>query len=488
MKTNKQLLQVAKNQLGKGGAKYRAFAGLSGGPWCESFVYWLYNANGCGSLLKWTGSQKTYCPDGIRWCDKNLALVPPYLALPCDIIYFDWEHNGRPNHVGIVESKKSTSEIRTIEGNTSGGIVARKNRDTKYVQGGVYRPHFAPSGLKRSKLKIDGDMGYNSIYMLQDVLGMKPTGILTKETVKYLQRKAGATPDGQWGPATSRKVQKMVGAKQDGQFGAESVRKLQTWTNAKAFPAETKKPEPKPSKPVETKPTKPAATKKGYSGTFPTLPTKTAKNAVAMAYAYGTKLSVYKYHGGKPKENYRVALKKAYPDRSRWGAQARAGASCDVFVGTDLRASGYKKAPRGLREQKKWIPKNLTKVSKIRNGDILLRSNHVAVFLELKGKKFVANAHHEKNGGTYGIVEKICKYSNAYRPKGSSYFSKGDTFTDVKKLQKFLNWYGGYKLKEDYIFGSATDKAVRDFQKKTGLAVTGKFGADELKKARAIKK
>ena len=207
-----------------------------------------------------------------------------------------------------------------------------------------------------------------------------------------------------------------------------------------------------------------------------------------MAYAYGTKLSVYKYHGGKPKGSYKTALNKFYPDRKKWGTKARAGASCDVFVGTDLRRSGYSKAPRGLKEQKKWIPKHLSKVSAIRNGDILLRSNHVAVFLELKGGKYVANAHHEKHDGTYAIVEKICSYNEAFRPKGNSYFSKGDTFTQVKNLKKFLNWYGGYKLTEDYSFETATENAVKDFQKKTGLSVTGKFGEPELKKAKAVKK
>lgn len=261
MKTNKQLLQVAISQLGNSGGKYRKFAGITSGPYCESFVYWLFNANGCGSLLPWKGTQRTYCPDGIKWADKNLALIPPYIALPCDLIYFDWEKNGRPNHVGIVEAKVSTGTIKTIEGNTSGkkngktvsGIVARKTRDTKYVQG-VYRPHFAPSGLKRSKLKVDGEMGYKTVYMLQDVLKIKTDGILGKATVRALQKAAGASQDGAFGPATARKVQAMTGAKVDGQFGEASVRKLQEWINKKAYPTSAAK-LTTPSKPTTTKAT-----------------------------------------------------------------------------------------------------------------------------------------------------------------------------------------------------------------------------------------
>lgn len=45
----------------------------------------------------------------------------------------------------------------------------------------------------------------------------------------------------------------------------------------------------------------------------------------------------------------------------------------------------------------------------------------------------------------------------------------------VKKLQEKLNELG-YKLVVDGIFGHATDKAVRDFQKKKGLVVDGYVG------------
>lgn len=63
--------------------------------------------------------------------------------------------------------------------------------------------------------------------------------------------------------------------------------------------------------------------------------------------------------------------------------------------------------------------------------------------------------------------------------------SKG---TQVNRLQNFLNWYGGYRLLADNQFGNATDKAVRDFQKKEGLTVDGQFGAKSLDKAKNIKR
>lgn len=52
---------------------------------------------------------------------------------------------------------------------------------------------------------------------------------------------------------------------------------------------------------------------------------------------------------------------------------------------------------------------------------------------------------------------------------------KGDKGPNVKKLQEKLNKFGS-KLKVDGDFGTNTDKAVRDFQKKMKLKVDGKVG------------
>ena len=253
-KSNTELLKIAQKHLGEGGAKFRKFCGLpSGAAWCNAFVDYIANEGGDASLF-FNGKRPTYCPDSIKWCNRNLALVPLYLALPMDIIYFDWEKNGVPNHIGFVRAKKSTSEILTIEGNTSGGIVAQKTRAGKYVQG-VYRPHF-PGKYTLQKLAIDGEFGYNSIANLQRALKIGVDGILGQGTVKALQKRAGLTGksiDGAFGPATARAVQKLVGAKPvDGDFGPNSVRKLQEWINKVNYSSTNKKP-------AETKPAAPAS-------------------------------------------------------------------------------------------------------------------------------------------------------------------------------------------------------------------------------------
>lgn len=81
------------------------------------------------------------------------------------------------------------------------------------------------------------------------------------------------------------------------------------------------------------------------------------------------------------------------------------------------------------------------------------------------------------------------KYSGTF-PKlpNRGYFDNGDEGTQVKYLQKFLNWYGDYGLKVDGIIGDKTISAVKKFQKAEKLSADGLFGSKSLAKAKAVKK
>ena len=63
---------------------------------------------------------------------------------------------------------------------------------------------------------------------------------------------------------------------------------------------------------------------------------------------------------------------------------------------------------------------------------------------------------------------------------------KGSKGTNVKHVQKFLNWCIGSKLDVDGVCGGLTDKAIRKYQKQYGLKVDGIFGSQSKKKAQAI--
>lgn len=238
-KNNIELLKFAESFLGKGGAIFRSYCGLgSGQPWCCAYITYLFQKGG-DSALFYGGKKVVYCPNALSWCRANLAMVPLYMALPSDIIFFDWQPNGIPDHIGLVRERKSCNAIKTIEGNTSGGIVDYKTRPVKYVLG-VYRPHFPAKFDATKKLEIDGLAGYNTIAVLQRALKVDVDGILGKGTVRALQKRAGTTQDGHWGNGTSRAVQRMLGVEADGLFGPDSVKALQKWCNKEVFPQQVK--------------------------------------------------------------------------------------------------------------------------------------------------------------------------------------------------------------------------------------------------------
>lgn len=68
------------------------------------------------------------------------------------------------------------------------------------------------------------------------------------------------------------------------------------------------------------------------------------------------------------------------------------------------------------------------------------------------------------------------------------YFVKGDKGTQVKNLQKLLNWLTGANLVIDGDLGNNTYNAVKKFQTDNGLVVDGLFGSKSLAKAKSIQK
>jgi len=131
--TRAGLLNIAKAEIGnKGGKKYWSWWGYSSRPpWCAIFVSWVANKSGISTSVipKFEG-----CNAGMNWFkNKGLWKNNSYSPSPGDIVFFDWDHNGRPDHVGIVESV-SNGKVHTIEGNAS-DQVARRVRSKSDILG-----------------------------------------------------------------------------------------------------------------------------------------------------------------------------------------------------------------------------------------------------------------------------------------------------------------------------------------------------------------
>ena len=110
------------------------------------------------------------------------------------------------------------------------------------------------------------------------------------------------------------------------------------------------------------------------------------------------------------------------------------------------------------------------------------------VHIDTRTKKSFWYSHKEEPRSTFGGAKKGYAGTFPRLITAKGYIAKGDFGIDVVNLQKFLNWYGNYKLVTDGIFGNLTLNAVKKFQKAEGLVDDGYFGSKSLAKAKAVKR
>ena len=123
---NGQLVTIAKSQLGnEAGEKYWSWWGFTERQeWCACFVSWC--ADQAGLIQKEAVPKFSVCTDGVAWFQaKGKWQSGGSVPTPGTIIFFDWDHDGASDHVGIVESCDGTT-VHTIEGN-SGDAVKQNN-------------------------------------------------------------------------------------------------------------------------------------------------------------------------------------------------------------------------------------------------------------------------------------------------------------------------------------------------------------------------
>jgi len=110
------------------------------GPWCAMFCTWAFETGaqelGEDSPSFVRGTYYAYVPyllSDARAGRRGLSVTSQPKA--GDLVVYDWERNGEPDHVGIFEEWVSGRAFTAIEGNTSvsndsnGGEVMRRQRD-----------------------------------------------------------------------------------------------------------------------------------------------------------------------------------------------------------------------------------------------------------------------------------------------------------------------------------------------------------------------
>lgn len=120
---NQAIVEIALTQVGNvGGEPYWSWWGLSErAEWCAMFVSWCADQAGlidAGAIPKFEN-----CVWGANWFKDNAGWADGSAEpSPGDIIFFDWEPDGYPDHVGIVE-KCENGLVYTIEGNVNDGCA-----------------------------------------------------------------------------------------------------------------------------------------------------------------------------------------------------------------------------------------------------------------------------------------------------------------------------------------------------------------------------
>lgn len=149
---NIRVIQTAIAQLGTRedppGSNRQPFGrwyGLDGAPWCAIFVSWAFHHAGMplGRIDRENGMQ--YCPSALQYFKKAGRVTGSPAA--GDIVFFDWEGDGRFDHTGLFLQDNRDGTFISLEGNTgmtndsNGGEVMirlRKYRNAVFVHPQVY--------------------------------------------------------------------------------------------------------------------------------------------------------------------------------------------------------------------------------------------------------------------------------------------------------------------------------------------------------------
>lgn len=150
MSNGQKIVDIAKLAIGteesppnSNKTRFGEWFGLNGQMWCGIFVSYCYAK--AGFPLGNIGF-----PKGFAGCQTAVAHFRSTGEITTnpqsgDIVFFDWNGDGRFDHVGIFQYRISSTAISTIEGNTSlkndsngGSVMERSRTDFPLREGDNY--------------------------------------------------------------------------------------------------------------------------------------------------------------------------------------------------------------------------------------------------------------------------------------------------------------------------------------------------------------
>lgn len=244
--------------------------------------------------------------------------------------------------------------------------------------------------------------------------------------------------------------------------------------------------------------------RKAYTGEYPNITVKTTTTASRgaeitakakeYAWPYGTASSKYSYSKGSARPAYKTALKK-YMNKSAKVSQS----DCGYFVSTCVRASGIAPnflALKGTKESFPKVPSTMLVVHKgkkipdglLQAGDIIrykkTSGQHTLMYYG-GGKIAEAGREHQfpaiesdtkkynKSNVKLATLE-VIRANPTTKAVTRSYLQRGDSGEEIKKLQKYINWffqdkYGKDVLTVDGKYGVNTENYAKLMQSELGF-------------------
>ena len=191
--------EVGYKEYANNKTKYGEWYGVQG-EWCDIFVSWCAYQTG---ILNTLIPKEAYVPNTANWYKrKGLLRSKGYKPSKGDLIFFDHNRNGSPDHIGIVSNFDGT-KITTIEGNKSKAVKrCTYTMSYKYIY-----------GIAVVEYKDDPkEESINTVKEVQHFLNEKygsglaednKYGKLTKKAlIKAVQKELKITVDGIWGNQT----------------------------------------------------------------------------------------------------------------------------------------------------------------------------------------------------------------------------------------------------------------------------------------------
>jgi SLT domain-containing protein len=194
--TTQRLIKIAASQIGTTDpTKYWDFAGMSG-AWCDMFISWCLKQAGIKS------DYGSYVPNTLDWYKKNKRFTNTPAS--GELVFYDWNGDKIPDHIGLVESVLGNGKIKTIEGNTSnpnggGNGVFEKTRQENSTILGYGIPETGNSS------NASGNSGVRDWSSLA-TLALKLTGHYSNENLKLLLAQINTESSGNPNPPDYKDV------------------------------------------------------------------------------------------------------------------------------------------------------------------------------------------------------------------------------------------------------------------------------------------